>query len=180
MIYELDSVQPQLHETVYVAPGAHVIGDVRVGSRSSVWFGTVLRGDVNDIRIGAQTNIQDHCIVHSKREIGVEIGDRVTLGHRVTAHGCRIGDEVLIGMDSTVLDGVIVPSGTVVAAGSLVPPGSTLEPESLYMGSPVEKVRDLREEDRENISRAYCHYVSHAEQYRTSLRPQSRISDSPG
>jgi len=135
---------PRLDDTAWVAPGATVIGDVEVGARSSVWFGAVVRGDFHWIRIGAGTNLQDHCVVHVTRErFPAEVGDEVTVGHRATVHGCRVEDGALVGIGAVVLDGAVVGEEALVAAGALVTPGTRVAPRTLVMGAPARPVREL-------------------------------------
>lgn len=135
---------PRLDETAWVAPGAVVIGDVEVGAHSSVWFGAVVRGDFHWIRIGAGTNLQDHCVVHVTRErFPAEVGDEVTVGHRATVHGCRVEDGALVGIGAVILDGAVVGAEALVAAGALVTPGTRVAPRSLVMGAPARPVREL-------------------------------------
>src|SRR5882757_4170097 len=135
---------PQIHETAYVAENAVVIGDVILGENSSVWFGCVLRGDVNYIRIGDRTNVQDASVIHvSTKENPTVLEDEVTVGHSVTLHGCYIESGSLIGIGAVVLDGVRVGRDSLVAAGSLVTPNTRIPPRSLVMGSPAKVKREL-------------------------------------
>jgi len=135
---------PRLAETAWVAPGAAVIGDVEIGAHSSVWFGAVVRGDFHWIRIGAGTNLQDHCVVHVTREhFPTEVGDEVTVGHRATVHGCRVEDGALVGIGAVVLDGAVVGTEALVAAGALVTSGTRVAPRTLVMGAPARPVREL-------------------------------------
>src|SRR4051812_48847059 len=121
MIHPFRDKWPQVHETAFVAPSADLIGDVELGPQSSIWFQTVLRGDVGSIRIGARSNVQDHSMLHSTRGYStVEIGEDVTIGHRVTLHGCKINDRVLIGMGAIILDKAEIGSDSIVGAGSLI------------------------------------------------------------
>ena len=135
---------PRLHGTAFVAETAVVIGDVELGEDSSVWFGSVLRGDIHSIRIGARTNIQDQSVVHVTGGTHPTcVGDDVTVGHRVTLHGCTIQDRCLIGMGSIVLDGAVIGEDSLVGAGSLVPPGMIVPPRKLALGAPARVKRDL-------------------------------------
>lgn len=159
-------VSPQLDAGVYLHESAQVIGSVRLGADSSVWCNAVLRGDVNDITIGCCSNIQDFTMGHvahrSERKpqgAPLVIGDYVTVGHSVILHGCRIGNECLVGMGSIVMDDVIVQDQVMIGAGSLVPPGKTLESGYLYMGRPVEKVRPLTEAEIAWLRYSAEHYV---------------------
>ncbi|RJG17784.1 gamma carbonic anhydrase family protein [Massilia cavernae] len=163
---------PHLAERTYVHESAQVIGCVQLGADSSVWCNAVLRGDVNDIVIGRCSNIQDLTMGHvshktSQKPCGspLIIGDYVTVGHAVILHGCRIGNECLIGMGSIVMDDVIVPDRVMIGAGSLVPPGKTLESGFLYMGRPVEKVRPLNDAELAYLRYSAEHYVRLKDNY---------------
>ena len=137
MILEYKGVSPKIASTVFLAPSACVIGDVHVGSQSSLWFNVVVRGDVNYIRIGERTNIQDGTVVHVTRDTHPTIiGNDVSIGHSVTLHGCTLHDNCLVGIGAIVLDGAVIGASSLVAAGSLVSPGTEIPPRSLVMGSP--------------------------------------------
>ena len=145
---------PKLGERVFIDPSSVVLGDVELGDDSSVWPLTVIRGDMNYIRIGKRTNVQDGSVLHITHASSYNpdgyaliIGDEVTIGHRVMLHGCTIGNRVLIGMSTTIMDGAVVEDDVVIGAGSLVPPGKRLESGKLYMGSPAKAVRDLTESE---------------------------------
>jgi len=158
---------PRLDETVWVAEGAVVVGDVEIGSRSSLWFGTVVRGDVNAIRIGARTNLQDYAVLHVTGQTHpTVVGDDVTVGHRVTLHGCTIRDRCLIGIGAVVLDGALVGEDAMVGAGALVPPGMVVPPRTLALGAPAKVKRPLSEEEVASLRRSAENYVGYAEQYR--------------
>jgi carbonic anhydrase/acetyltransferase-like protein (isoleucine patch superfamily) len=169
---------PALGERVYVHASAQVIGSVRIGADSSVWCNAVLRGDVNDIVIGCCSNIQDLTMGHVSHRSASKpqgsplvIGDYVTIGHSVILHGCRIGNECLIGMGTIVMDDVVVPSRVMIGAGSLVSPGKTLESGFLYMGRPAEKVRPLSEAEIAYLRYSAEHYVRVKDNY---LRAQDQ------
>jgi len=158
--------QPVLANRTYIHPSAQVIGDVQIGDDSSVWCNTVLRGDVNRIRIGHSSNIQDLSMGHVSHKSASKpegspllIGNYVTIGHSVILHGCSIGDECLIGMGSIVMDDVVVPARTMVGAGSLIGPGKVLESGYLYMGRPATKVRALTAEEIAYLRYSAEHYV---------------------
>lgn len=166
-------IQPTVHVSAYVDPQAVVIGDVAVGEDSSLWPMAVVRGDVNYIRIGARSNIQDGSVLHVTHphpEVPgghpLLIGDEVTVGHNVTLHGCSVGDRCLIGMGSVVLDGAMLEPGVLLGAGSLVPPGKILESGYLWMGSPVRKVRPLSDAESDRFSYSAMQYVALKEVYR--------------
>jgi carbonic anhydrase/acetyltransferase-like protein (isoleucine patch superfamily) len=142
-------IEPSIDPAAWVAPSAHVIGDVHVGPRSSIWFGSVVRGDVNYVRIGAGSNLQDLCVVHVTRaRFPTLIGDEVTVGHHATVHGCRVGDGALIGIGAIVLDGAEIGDEALVAAGALVPPGTKVPFGTLVMGAPARVVRLLSPDER--------------------------------
>ncbi len=164
--------QPEFAAGVYVDTTALVIGRVTIGADSSVWPMTVIRGDVNRIRIGARTNIQDGSVLHvsSPRPDlpdgwALEIGDDVTVGHKVVLHGCTIGDRCLIGIGAMVLDGAVVPPETQIGAGCLVPPGKVLEGGYLYLGSPARQARPLTNAERAGLGRIAAHYVELKDRY---------------
>ncbi|HHC71393.1 MAG TPA: gamma carbonic anhydrase family protein [Thiotrichales bacterium] len=168
-----DAHQPQVGREVYIDPTATVIGRVRLGDGVSVWPHVVIRGDVNSIEVGARTNIQDGSILHVTHPsehhpegYPLRVGSDVTVGHRVILHGCTVGDHCLIGMGAIVMDGVEVEPWTIVGAGSLVPGGKRLEGKSLWLGSPVRKVRALSLEELEWLDYSARHYLSLSEQYR--------------
>lgn len=157
---------PSVRASAFVAPGAVVVGDVEVGERSSIWFGCVLRGDVNAIRIGARTNVQDLTTIHvTSRTHPTVVGDEVTIGHRVVLHGCTIKDRCLVGIGSVVMDGAVVGPEAVVGAGALVPPGMVVPPRTLVMGSPAKVKRDLAPEEIEALRRSAENYVEYAARY---------------
>jgi carbonic anhydrase/acetyltransferase-like protein (isoleucine patch superfamily) len=152
----------------FVAPGAVVVGTVRMGARSSVWFGVVVRGDVEQVVIGPETNVQDGCVLHADPGQPCRLGERVSLGHGAIVHGATVDDEVLIGMRAVVLNGAHIGSGSIVAAGALVAPGTVIPPGSLVMGLPARIIRQTSEADREMIRRTARHYVEYAAAYRAA------------
>jgi carbonic anhydrase/acetyltransferase-like protein (isoleucine patch superfamily) len=158
---------PRLADSVWVADGAVIIGDVEIGPESSVWFGAVLRGDVNHIRVGARTNLQDYSILHvTSGTHPTIVGDDVTLGHRATLHGCTVKDRSLVGIGATVMDGAVVGEDAMVAAGSLVPPGMVVPPGMLALGSPAKVRRQLTREEIEYLRKSAVNYAGYADQYR--------------
>ncbi len=163
---QFETTQPRMHANAWVDETALVIGNVEIGADSSLWPFVVARGDVNSIRIGARTNIQDHSVLHVTHDgphnpggYALTIGDEVTVGHRVILHGCTVHDSCLIGMGAVVMDGAVIPSQTLLAAGSLVPPGKELQGGHIWMGSPVRKGRALTPEEIESIGYSSEHYV---------------------
>lgn len=172
MIYRHGLVIPRLGPHVYVAPNASVIGDVAIGAESSVWFNVTIRGDVFPIRIGARTNIQDGSVVHvTGGSAATTVGDDVTVGHMVLLHGCTVGDRVLVGMGSVVLDGAVIESDAMLAAGSLLPPGARVPSGGLAMGRPAKVVRIMTETDRERVREAAFLYVQYARDFRANVAP---------
>jgi carbonic anhydrase/acetyltransferase-like protein (isoleucine patch superfamily) len=158
---------PRLAEDVWVADDAVIVGDVEIGPSSSVWFGTVVRGDVNLVRIGARTNLQDHAVVHvTSHTHPTVVGDDVTVGHRVTLHGCTVKDRCLVGIGAIVMDGAVVGEDAMVGAGSLVPPGMVVPPGMLALGSPARVKRALTPEEVAFLRRSAAAYAGYAEQYR--------------
>jgi carbonic anhydrase/acetyltransferase-like protein (isoleucine patch superfamily) len=148
MILDFQGKLPKLDDSVFIADNATVIGDVALGSGTNVWFYSLLRGDVNTIRIGAGCNIQDACILHVGRDIfPLDLEDEVVLGHRVTVHGCRIGRGAMIGIGATVLNGARIGDEAIVGAGAVVAPGSVIPPRMLALGIPAKPVRELAEKD---------------------------------
>ncbi len=144
-----------------------VVGDVEIGEQSSIWFGAVVRGDVNFVRIGARTNVQDLSVLHvTSRTYPTVVGDDVTLGHRVTLHGCTVRNRCLIGIGAVVMDGAVVEDDAMVGAGSLVPPGMVIPSGTLALGSPAKVKRNLTPEEVAFFRRSAQNYVAYAEQYR--------------
>ena len=160
MIISFQNSRPKIHETAFIAETAVVIGDVEIGENSSVWYGSVIRGDVNYIRIGARTNVQDASVLHvSSKTHPTVLEDEITLGHRVTLHGCYIETGCLIGIGTIILDGVRVGRNSLVAAGSLVTPNTKIPPRSLVMGSPARVKRELTDDEINNQARFWQNYT---------------------
>ena len=167
MIKFFENLAPKIHETAFIAENAVVIGDVEIGAESSVWFGSILRGDVNYIRIGERTNIQDASVIHvSSKTHPTVLEDEITLGHRVTLHGCHIETGSLIGIGAIILDGVRVGRNSLVAAGSLLTPNTQIPPRSLVMGSPAKVKRELDEDEIKNLEKFWRNYVSLSKVYK--------------
>jgi len=171
MIESFQEIKPKIHETAFVAETAIVIGDVEIGEESSVWFGSILRGDVNYIRIGARTNIQDGSIIHvSTKTHPTVFEDEITLGHRVTLHGCYIETNCLIGIGAIVLDGARIGRDSLIAAGSLITPNTQIPPRSLVMGSPARIKRELNNDEIYNLSRFWQNYTELSKIYKQKLK----------
>jgi carbonic anhydrase/acetyltransferase-like protein (isoleucine patch superfamily) len=165
-IRDFEDRLPDIHPTSYIDDKALVIGNVTIGENCSIWPFTVIRGDVNSIKIGNNTNIQDNSVLHVTHDgpynpggFDLQIGNDVTVGHRVILHGCHIGNNCLIGMGSTIMDGVVIETNTVIGAGSLVTPNKILEPGYLWLGSPARKVRKLTDEEIKSIEYSAQQYL---------------------
>ena len=159
-------ISPKIGPDVFLASTAVVAGDVEIGEKSSVWFNCVVRGDVNDIKIGARTNVQDGTVVHVSSTLqGTYIGNDVTIGHMALLHACTIEDAAFIGMQACVMDGAYVETGAMVAAGALVTPGKRVPTGQLWGGSPARFMRDLTPEERDYIPYSAQHYVNIAKEY---------------
>lgn len=166
MILELAQGKPVLGDGVFVAPSAMIIGDVRIGARSSIWFHTTLRGDVMPIEIGFETNIQDGSVIHGTyKKCGAKIGNRVTVGHTVILHGCQIGDLCLIGMGSVVMDQVKIAEKCIVGAGSLVTENSEFPSGSLIVGRPAKVKRPLTAEELAFLDTSANNYLQYMQWY---------------
>jgi carbonic anhydrase/acetyltransferase-like protein (isoleucine patch superfamily) len=160
-------IEPQIDPSAYLAPGAVVRGVVTIGPQSSLWFGVVIRGDVEPITIGARTNVQDGTIIHTSRQNPTVIGDDVTIGHGAILHGCVVKDGALIGIRATVLDGAVIGKGALVAAGALVPPKMQVPPGSIVMGFPAKVVGQVDEAKREYHQYTVDAYIKRGEEYRS-------------
>lgn len=166
MILEFLGKFPSIHQSAHIADSADIIGDVVIGEESSVWFNVTIRGDVNKIRIGDRSNVQDNVCIHVMNQTGPTlIGNEVTIGHGAVVHGCTIKDRVLVGINATILDKAVIESDVIVAAGTLVPPNKTLESGYLYMGSPAKAVRKLSEAEIESIRKYSQNYVKYSRAY---------------
>ena len=169
MIHPFQGKIPKIHESVFIAHGAHIIGDVEIGRASSIWFNAVIRGDVNTVRIGERTNIQDNCSLHvTHGKFSLTIGSNVTIGHGAVVHGSTIKDNCLIGMGATVLDNASIGPFTLVAAGSVVPENFVAPEGTLVAGVPAKVRRPLTPRERQNLEQAAENYVRYVAQYRTS------------
>lgn len=157
---------PRIGKDVFIAEGVPLIGDVEIGDEASIWFGCVVRGDVNNIKIGARTNIQDGTVIHVSSTLqGTYIGNDVTVGHMALLHACTIEDAAFIGMKACVMDGAYVETGAMVAAGALVTPGKRVLSGQLWGGSPARYMRDLTEDEKKYIPHSAVHYRGIAREY---------------
>ncbi|MEU9667564.1 gamma carbonic anhydrase family protein [Streptomyces bobili] len=152
LIVGIGGREPKVDEEAFVAPTASVIGDVTLAAGASVWYGAVLRGDVERISVGAQSNIQDNCTLHADPGFPLTVGERVSVGHNAVVHGASVGDDCLIGMGATVLNGAVIGAGSLVAAQALVPQGMEVPPGSLVAGVPAKIRRELTEEERQGVT----------------------------
>ena len=168
--YQLDDESPQIHPTAFVADSAQVIGRVSLAEDSSVWFGTVIRGDTEAITVGPGSNIQDASVLHADHGFPLTIGANVTVGHQVMLHGCTIGDESLIGIGAVVLNGAHIGKHCLVGAGSLVTEGKTFPDGSMILGSPAKVVRQLTPEQIEGLRASARGYIANARRFRTGLK----------
>lgn len=172
--FSFDGASPSVDASAFIAPNATLIGRVTVGKDASIWFNCVVRGDINSIVIGNQTNIQDATLMHVTHRNSLIVRDRVTVGHGVILHGCEIGNDCLIAMGAIVLDGAVIGEGALVGAGSLVPPGMQVPPNSLVIGVPGKIVRELTPQDRDRVMRGWQNYIGYAQSYRQQLAAQAR------
>jgi carbonic anhydrase/acetyltransferase-like protein (isoleucine patch superfamily) len=167
LILPFQEKTPRIAEDAFIAPGAVIIGDVEIGSKTSVWFGCVIRGDVCHIRIGERTNIQDNTVIHVTRKTGPTIiGSGITIGHNALLHACTLKDDCFIGMGATVMDDAIVESGGMLAAGALLTPGKTVPSGELWAGNPAKLFRPLKQQETDFIPVSAQNYVELGQSYR--------------
>ncbi|CDO03010.1 Serine acetyltransferase [Oceanobacillus picturae] len=166
MIHQYQDKQPVIHETAFIAKDATIIGDVEINQSSSVWFKTIIRGDVAPTRIGERVNIQDLSMLHQSPGMPLVIEDDVTVGHQVTLHSAIVREKALIGMGSIILDGAEIGTGAFIGAGSLVPPGKKIPPNTLALGRPAKVIRNLTEEDLAEMDRIRKSYVEKGKYYK--------------
>ena len=166
MIRSYQGHQPQVPSSCYVDVSAQLIGDVTLGEHSSVWMNAVLRGDVNSIRVGANSNVQDCAVLHGQRNLySVEVGEWVTIGHNATVHGCLVEDGCLIGIGAVVLNNCRIGEGSIIAAGAVVPEGTTVPPRTLWAGVPAKMRRELGDEDQKLIREYAQNYLDYVKIY---------------
>jgi carbonic anhydrase/acetyltransferase-like protein (isoleucine patch superfamily) len=169
-LYQLGEHAPNVHETAWVAESAEVIGQVELGESASVWFGVVIRGDVETIRIGRNSNVQDNSVLHADHGQPLIIGADVTVGHQVMLHGCTIGDGALIGIQAVVLNGAKIGRNCIVAAGAVVTEGKTFPDGTLILGAPAKAVKEVTPEQLAHLKAGASHYVENARRFRTQLK----------
>ena len=170
MIYSLGDDHVQLAESVYIAPGAHVIGKVVIQQNSSVWFNAVVRGDCDVITIGENSNVQDGSVLHTDVGVPLTIGKGVTIGHKVMLHGCEIGDYSLIGINTVVLNGAKIGQYCVIGANSLITENMQIPDGSLVMGSPAKIIKTIQEQQQKMLEQSAQHYVDNAKRFSTQLK----------
>lgn len=169
MIYKWKGIQPVVEKDVFVAKSADIIGRVVLKQNSSIWFNTVLRGDLNEIEVGENSNVQDGTVIHTDSKYPVIIGEGVTIGHNCIVHGCRIGDSCIIGMGATILNGAKIGKNSIVGANSLVTQNKEFEDGVLILGSPAKIIRKLTDEEIEGIRMNAEHYVENGREYAKNL-----------
>ncbi len=170
MIYSLDGITPEIDADAWVAPGAHVMGRVRLGAGVGIWFGTAIRGDNEWIEVGEATNIQENCVLHTDMGYPLRIGANCTIGHKAMLHGCTIGEGSLIGMGATVLNGAKIGRGCLIGACALITEGKEIPDGSLVMGSPGKVVRQLDEAAQARLLKSAESYRANAARFRAGLR----------
>ncbi len=169
-IYELDQIAPRVAASAWVADSAQVMGNVELAEDSSVWFGAVIRGDTETIRIGRGSNIQDASVLHADIGKPLTVGENVTVGHQVMLHGCTIGDGSLIGIGAIVLNGAKIGKGCIVGAGALVTEGKEFPDGSMIIGSPAKAVRELTPEQQAGLKMSALHYIENARRFKNGLK----------
>ncbi len=173
MIYELDGIAPIIDDTAWVADDVNLIGKVTLAAKSSVWFGSTLRGDNEMLTLGEGSNIQENSVLHTDMGYPLTIGKNCTIGHKVMLHGCTIGDNTLIGMGAMVMNGAVVGKNCLIGAGALITEGKVIPDGSLVMGAPGKIIRTLTDEAIEGLTRSALSYQKNAERYRRGLKPIS-------
>jgi carbonic anhydrase/acetyltransferase-like protein (isoleucine patch superfamily) len=169
VLISLDAGSPSCDPTSWVAPGAVLTGAVTLGPDANVWYGTVVRADLDRITVGRGTNLQDGCVLHTDPGLHLELGAGVTVGHRAVLHGCRIEDDVMIGMGAVVMNRAVIGAGSIVGAGALVPEGTVVPPRSLVLGAPGRVRRETSDDEAAVIRLNAEHYVTLARQHASAL-----------
>tara|TARA_Y100000590_G_scaffold4018_1_gene5317 strand:+ start:585 stop:1109 length:525 start_codon:yes stop_codon:yes gene_type:complete len=170
MIIKYKKITPKIGKNVFIAPGAHIIGDVKIASKSNIWFNVVIRGDVEKITIGNNTNIQDLTMIHcTTKGYGTQIGSNVTIGHNCVIHDCKIEDNALVGMSSTILDGAVVKKNAMLAAGSLLTQGKVIKSGELWAGKPARFLRVLSNNEKKFLKQSANRYYKLSQEYLANL-----------
>ena len=172
-VYRLGDVSPQVAASAYVAPGASIIGNVVLTDRSSVWFGAILRGDNETIRIGVDSNVQDGAVMHTDPGFPLTLGANVSIGHQAMLHGCTVGEGSLIGIQAVVLNAAVIGKSCLVGAGAVITERKVFPDGSLILGAPAKVVRELTAEERENLLKVAANYAARGAHYRSRLRPMA-------
>ncbi len=180
LIVPYKGVWPKIATSAFIAPTAVIVGDVEIGEFASVWFGAVLRGDTAPIRIGARTNVQDNCVIHTDEGAPATIGAGCSLGHGAIIHGATVGDGALIGMAATLLNHAEVGAGCIVAAGALLPEGKIIPAGQLAMGAPAKVARPVSDAERARVTDGIQHYLDYAREYRAALMAAARREPGSG
>jgi carbonic anhydrase/acetyltransferase-like protein (isoleucine patch superfamily) len=176
MIRSYKGIWPTIPDSCYVDDSAQVLGDVLLGENASIWMNAVVRGDVNSIRVGANSNVQDCCVLHGQRNLySVTVGDWVTIGHNATVHGCVVEDNVLIGMGVTILNDCRIGEGSIIAAGAVLPEHTVVAPRTLWAGVPAKMRRELADSDRALIREYAQNYLDYVEIYLAEMRGESSL-----
>lgn len=174
LILPYNGVWPKIASSAFIAPTAVVVGDVEIGELAGVWFGAVIRGDTAPVRIGARSNVQDNCVIHTDEGAPATIGAGCSLGHGAIIHGATVGDGALIGMGATLLNHAEAGAGSIIAAGALLPEGKTIPAGQLAMGSPAKAERAVSEAERARVNDGIEHYIAYAREYRDALLAAAR------
>ena len=175
-LYALDDVSPRIDPDVgFIAPTAVLVGDVVVGPEVGIWFGVVARGDIETITIGARSNVQENCVLHTDTGYPLVIGNNVTIGHAAIVHGCTIGDNTLIGMGATVLNGAVIGKNCLIGANALVTEGKVIPDNSLVMGAPAKVVREIDAAGEAGLTASADRYVTNARRFAAGMRPVSDL-----
>lgn len=159
MLYKFKKKSPQIAENTFIAPGSQIIGEVEIAEYSSIWYNTVVRGDIKKIKIGKFSNVQENSTIHVEQNLGVEIGDYVTIGHNAVIHACKIGSKSLIGMNATVLSGAKIGEGSIIGAGAVVSENAEIPPGSLVVGVPAKIIRSITKEKIIELKQHALHYA---------------------
>lgn len=170
MIVNINGIEPKIEKSCFIAETALISGQVEIGEKTSIWYNTVARGDVNTIKIGRNSNIQDNCTVHSSVKHLTSIGDSTVLGHNVIAHACTIGDHVLVGNGAIVLDGAVIEDNVIIGAGTVIPPGKVIKNNTVVMGNPYKTVRAFNEQDRQMIEGILSRYSHWSQVYQDTAK----------
>ena len=171
-VYALDGIAPRIDENVgWIAPTAVLVGDVVIGPEAGIWFGVVARGDIETITIGARTNVQENCVLHTDRGFPLTIGANVTIGHAAIVHGCTIGENSLIGMGATVLNGAVIGKNCLIGANALVTEGKVIPDNCLVMGAPAKVVREIDAEGIAGLAASAERYVQNAKRFAAGMKP---------